>query len=685
MKNSTKKGLILSLCMGVAFSVVAGIQSSGYEYVSADASAVARQDGLTVDGFSVRVNVSEEDTTGEGVRFHVGMTNTLYESLLNTEKTAFREGVTTGTVVVSSYALGNAELTKDTDNAIVVDTTEKWNVVKDGQGQTIGMQSIVYVWDIPSTEYGTDIAVVGYINDNGVITYSDQEARSMSWVAKDEYDDENSTFDSEMKAKLKASYIDKKVTLHNGNETEEKTLSYGDILSVEEPTVSAGYTFDGWYNEAGTAKWDMTKQVTNPMNLYAKITANTDTKYYVNVNKDGVDATAELAESLGLTENTENGKYYLTGTTDTTADITALVTEKCPNGYVFTDTKPVSGTIAGDESLSLTVDYWSKAANEFAAFSTQAKLDELVKARPTVVGEDAARVVTSTLYTGTVGGVQGNYAKIQHSQTSMHTGYGPELEIYSMNSANELMAAGYTHIVVGFYLEEATASRKVHLGAPNGADTEELGKAIKGEWLTIKLALSDVKTFVDTNGALKLYVFNGGSASYCPITVYMSEIHAVKDITNDVLYHPNEPTILNLMGGSWYANPADTATFGTANGNSSNVYSKTRYAVDISAYRGKYLKVMLPVWSSDYGLFFLDENGNAMTEGATQGTAHADNADVRDGSYTIAYVKVPETAQSVHLTWWSVTWNNGNGGLRDNSSFDWKIFELLVTDTNNVF
>ena len=691
MKKSTKKGLILSLCMGMAFSVVAGIQGSGYGYAAAEESAVVRQAGLTVDGFSVRVNVSEEDTTGEGVRFHVGMTKTLYDSLLNTEKTAFKDGVTTGTVVISSYALGNAELTKDTDNARVVDTTAKWNVVKDEQNQVVGMQSIVYVWDIPSTEYGTDIAVVGYINNNGVITYSDQAARSMSWVANEEYNDANSSFDADMKAQLKTSYIDKKVTLHNGDETEEKIVSYGDTLSVEAPTVSEGYTFDGWYNQAGTAKWDMTNQVTNPMNLYAKITANTDTKYYVNVNKDGVDATAELAESLGLTENTENGKYYLTGTTDTTADITALVTEKCPNGYAFTDTKPVSGTITGDESLSLTVDYWSKAANEFAAFSTQAKLDELVKARPTAVGEDAARVVTSTLYTGTVDGVQGNFTKIKHVQTSASTGYGPEVEIYSMNNADELIAAGYTHISVGFYVEKAMSSRKIHLGHPTGSNTKEIGKAVIGEWLTVTLTLSEVKSFVDTNGALKLYIYNGGAQGYGEMTVYMSEIHAVRDITDYVLYldgeYPQGSHNQNLWGVGHYADTTDATTFGTVNGNVGNALSGTRTPVDVSAYRGKYLRVMMPTLSSAYGVVFFDESGAAMTEGATQCTQVGN--DVRDGSFTLVCIKIPETAKTVHITWWTIKPYSDTltqySILRDNMYFNWKIFKVIVTDTNNVF
>ena len=262
----TRKSLIAVLSLLALVSVSAGV-SVAMPY-SADAQTeVVRQEGLQVDGFSVRVNVSPNDQTGPGVRFHVGMTEELYNSLLNAEKTGFKEGVSTGTVIIPTELKGTGDLTKDTPNATVKDTSNVW-FEKDG-----AMQSVVYLWDIPQNNYGNDISVVGYINDNGTITYSDEAARSMSWVAKEEYDDPESEFDADMKAALKETYIDKTVTITDGEDVETKTVAYGETLTIEEPT-KAGYTFDGWFNQAGTAEWNMENAVKNSIKLYAQWTRN---------------------------------------------------------------------------------------------------------------------------------------------------------------------------------------------------------------------------------------------------------------------------------------------------------------------------------------------------------------------------------------------------------------------------
>ncbi len=267
-----KTSFIVGLSVLATMSLSVALCMTNTNGVMANA-AVARQDGMTFDGFSVRVNVSEEDTTGEGVRFHVGMTTALYESLLNEEGTALKNGVSTGTVIIPTQ-LKTGDLTKDTLKATVVETTDKWFAVKDEDEQTTtGMQSIVYLWDIPSTNYGNDISVVGYINDNGTITYSDEAARSMSWVAQEEYNDTNSKFDADMKAELKETYIDKKVVMNVDGTTTTETVEYGKTLSVDAPEKT-GYTFDGWFNKSGTAKWDMTNTVINPINLYAQYTRN---------------------------------------------------------------------------------------------------------------------------------------------------------------------------------------------------------------------------------------------------------------------------------------------------------------------------------------------------------------------------------------------------------------------------
>ena len=302
MKN--RASLILRLSLLASMSLSVGICVSGVEYAMAN-EGVVRESAMTVDGFSVRVNVSPDDQTGEGVRFHIGMTTDLYNSLLNNEKTAFKDGVSTGTVIIPT-ALKSGDLTKDTAKATVEDTSNAWFEVKDENQQVIGMQSVVYLWDIPSANYGNDISVVGYINDNGTIKYSEEESRSMSWVAKEEYNDSESKFDATMKAELKSKYIDKKVTFNNDGDSSETVVEYGQTLSVSEPTKQ-GYTFDGWFNKTGTAKWDMTTQVTNPINLYAQWTRNTGYEDFLWLDENNTDnyVVSERGKTAALTQVTK--------------------------------------------------------------------------------------------------------------------------------------------------------------------------------------------------------------------------------------------------------------------------------------------------------------------------------------------------------------------------------------------
>ncbi len=275
-----KKSLVLGLSILASISLSVGLFITNTNNLTVNAE-LERETDMVVDGFSVRVNVSEDDTTGEGVRFHIGMTTDLYNSLTNEDGT-FKEGITTGTIIIPT-ALKSGDLSLDTPKKIDKDTTNKWFAVEDDQGNVTGMQSIVYLWDIPSTNYGNDISVVGYINNKGTITYSAEEARSMSWVAKEEYNDPDTKFDDAMKAQLKEKYIDKKVTLTNNGEVTTKFVAYDEVLTVEEQT-KAGYTFDGWFNKAGTAEWNMSNKVTNPINLHAQWTRNAGYEILVDPN-----------------------------------------------------------------------------------------------------------------------------------------------------------------------------------------------------------------------------------------------------------------------------------------------------------------------------------------------------------------------------------------------------------------
>ncbi len=318
-----KTSIIVSLGLLASMTLSVGLCMTNIDQAQAETTVqILTDDRLTLDGASVRVKASAEDTTDNGVRFRVGMTMELYNELLNAEGTGFREGVTTGTLLIPTDLL-EGDLTLSTKDATKQDTTTKWYQHQEEGEETTSMKSMVYLWDIPEEIYGSDISAVGYIQDtvNNTVTYTEQVNRSMSWVAKEEYYDTTSKLDSETKAELKAKYVDKKVTTTVDGTLYEYDFEYGDLLSdkVQDPTKD-GYTFDGWFNNAGTAKWNTEDKIINPINVRAQFTRNAGYEVLVDPNStvasdyevknDGKDGSAsdlkptivDGTETIGTTE-----------------------------------------------------------------------------------------------------------------------------------------------------------------------------------------------------------------------------------------------------------------------------------------------------------------------------------------------------------------------------------------------
>lgn len=207
-----------------------------------------------VDGYSVRLPSSETDEYGYGVRFYVRMTKELYDAL--------PQGATTGTLFLPQSLIGEDQaLTIEDSTAWDCPTTDEWYAVTDND--VAYMESVVYCYDIPEENYGSDIAVVGYVNDGTEYYYSaTTQARSMSWVAKNEYNNENSKLNATQKAELKAEYLDCTVTLDG---EEYATVTYGekipapDTTSDSSPYYAYNTIYTGAYNSTGTAKWDFEK------------------------------------------------------------------------------------------------------------------------------------------------------------------------------------------------------------------------------------------------------------------------------------------------------------------------------------------------------------------------------------------------------------------------------------------
>ena len=166
--------------------------------------------------------------------------------------------------------------------------------------------------------------------------------------------------------------------------------------------------------------------------------------------------------------------------------------------------------------------------NEFIAFDNAGKLANYVTSAPLWPSTSHTGSVTQSYYTGEVGGVSGNYMKLEQEQSSMHYSVGPQIKISSIKTAQELLDKGYTHIVVKIYYEGG-ASGALKLYEDNNGSTQ-LATLERNAWTEVKIDLERVKTFMETNDTYNIMINNGGgSVGYAAMTLYMSSIYAVTE------------------------------------------------------------------------------------------------------------------------------------------------------------
>lgn len=162
-----------------------------------------------------------------------------------------------------------------------------------------------------------------------------------------------------------------------GTAVQEQTIDKGSFAQEPGTPEKEGYTFDGWMLDEGKFVFASTP-VEEDITLKAAWKANTDTKYYLTIKVDGDDKTSEYAEAFGLLGTA--GKFYLTGTTDTQADVSALAQEKMPEGKELLTSSVMTGKIAGDESLTLSIEYKTlEYSVSFDTGSEQAVAPQIVK------------------------------------------------------------------------------------------------------------------------------------------------------------------------------------------------------------------------------------------------------------------------------------------------------------------
>ncbi|MBE5747843.1 MAG: DUF4838 domain-containing protein [Clostridiales bacterium] len=273
----TFKKILIGICgvMMLGCVAVAGKAISPQE-VSASTVTVANEAEYSVYGGAVRVS---DATRGPGVKFHVVMTPSKFDTYgtINSDGTGvLDDGVTTGTLLLPYHLTNGQELVVGGTGygAAVSDsnTSNVWH--KKTLGGTEYMQTIVYLYNIPETDFGTAMSVRGYVSVGGNYVYTEQvDGISMSFVAESEYNNKNSNLNAEQKESLKETYLDKTINYHiNGNVTTEEVYFENTTLETPTPeaTLSDGSTFVGWATKSGKIQKNITSTIIkNHQDFYA--------------------------------------------------------------------------------------------------------------------------------------------------------------------------------------------------------------------------------------------------------------------------------------------------------------------------------------------------------------------------------------------------------------------------------
>ena len=335
MKNVKRKLALASIML--CGSVALGLGSLSDAPVSASADTL---DDFKVKSASLRVPDAEY---GAGIRFTIGMGNA-----------ELAEGATMGVLLIPTSSLGDNALTLDFSHEdLRTYDNAQWKTLEDGT-----KEAYLHLYDVPAIQYTTDISICAYMDhDADPVTdpiYTNVVSASVAEVADWAYCNDT-TLDEEAKATLQATYLTYKVFYHNEDDVMETTGIYNQTLTAVAEPVKVGYTFDGWWNQAGTHEWDFatTKVSSTATNLYAKWAPATDTAYSVKVfeTTDGGNTQTEISVA--------DFEVNRTGTTGADLDITAeanAVVTKLGKGYTLNTEKSVlTGTIAADGTMELKI------------------------------------------------------------------------------------------------------------------------------------------------------------------------------------------------------------------------------------------------------------------------------------------------------------------------------------------
>ena len=223
------KKVLTSVCGALAFGCLA---IGGLSLKADVAKAGSNGENYFFGGASVRL---VNDIHGPGVKFHIWMTLDEFDCYgsINGDTLTLDSGYTTGTIILPHYLLKGDELTygyvaSNGAKAHCEYTNNLWHKVE--IDHLWYAESVVYLYNIPENQYGTEMAVRGVVfKDGEPIRYTQQEGGiSMSYVANEEYKDANSKLNSEQLESLYNTYIKKNVNVVANGVSHSMNVDYLD-------------------------------------------------------------------------------------------------------------------------------------------------------------------------------------------------------------------------------------------------------------------------------------------------------------------------------------------------------------------------------------------------------------------------------------------------------------------------
>ena len=403
MKKKTLKTLLLATALCAVTSVGAGVVS-----VNANAdTALLSSDTFKTLGASIRLKTDELDTTGDGIRFAIGLEDSVYQSMLadgeldninvmvmptqliqstgsQSVSDVFKIGYTYEKDLNNDGTIEENEKAKPIDKAIVSNWTADTTVEA---GKTYWI-AYAYVYGIPGGSYDCDLTVRAYYLADGAdaanaiyTDVTDKSTRSFAYVANAALNDLSETqddatqanakyiyqvegtnkyspYDKDMRSKLdgyRPTYTVKYVD-EIGNVLEEDEVKYGDMTEADGEYEKTGNNLT-WLTTSGT-EYNFTSIVTSDLTLKANysakdVTVLTQYGKYV-VDEDGAyNPTMDYSHALLDNQKLDtNGVGVITGKMvwkSNSTNWSGLIfggTEEQPYGsYIFYITRKTGSTI----------------------------------------------------------------------------------------------------------------------------------------------------------------------------------------------------------------------------------------------------------------------------------------------------------------------------------------------------